>query len=172
MKGFAESAARRDGSGLEPGDMVVLLNVYTSQFGSYTTLLWQVPALGLTAQAFLMTIVLGAGSPSTGDAARYIASALSIIVAFASVYLMHNQRARAINHAELAKRISYTLSLTNLLGGSFGLRDAVPDKGADAQNVWAINRVTYGIWVRCMCLFGITDSIVIISLLLGTSWFT
>lgn len=37
---------------------------------------------------------------------------------------MHDQRARAINHAELAKRTSYKLSLTNLLGGSFGLADA------------------------------------------------
>jgi hypothetical protein len=107
-----------------------------------------------------MTIVLGTGSAPISDGARYTASALSIIVAFASVYLMHNQCARAISHAELAKRISYKLSLTNLLGGSFGLRDAVPDKGADTQNVWATNRVVYGIWVgmhvplrdhRCLC---------------------
>jgi hypothetical protein len=84
MKGFAESTARRDDSGLSPGDKVALLNVYTSQFGSYTTLLWQVPALGLTAQAFLMTIVLGTGSPPISHGVRYIASALSIIIAYAS----------------------------------------------------------------------------------------
>ena len=35
-----------------------LLAVYAGQFGSYTTLLWQVPALSLTAQAFLFTIAL------------------------------------------------------------------------------------------------------------------
>jgi hypothetical protein len=67
LKGFAEAdardhvaardhaAARPGGDGLKPGDLqpgdkVALLNVYTSQFASYTTLLWQVPALGLTAQ--------------------------------------------------------------------------------------------------------------------------
>jgi hypothetical protein len=172
MKGFAESVARRDDSKLEPGDMIALLNVYTSQFGSYTTLLWQVPALGLTAQAFLMTIVLGTSSPPISDGARYAACTLSIIVAIAAVRLMHDQRARAINLAELAKRISYRLSLTNVLGGSFGLGDAVPGQGADAQNVWATNRIIYGIWQVCMYLFAITDAVVIFSLLKGTSWFT
>jgi hypothetical protein len=172
MKGFAESecVARQSGSGLGPSDMVALLNVYTSQFGSFTTLLWQVPALGLTAQAFLMTIVLGIGSPIS-HGARYAASALSIIIALASIQLMHDQRARAINHAELAKRTSYRLSLTNLLGGSFGLGDAVPHEGADAQNVWATNRFIYGIWVACMLLFAITDVFVIISFGVGISWF-
>lgn len=172
MKGFAESAARHDDSELKPGDLVSLLNVYTSQFGSFTTLLWQVPALGLTAQALLMTIVLGTGSPPISHGARYAAAALSIIIAYASYHLMHDQRARAINHAELAKRISYKLSFTNLLGGSFGLSDAVPDKDTDAQNVWTTNRFIYGIWVGCMGLFAIIDTLVIISLLSGTSWFT
>jgi hypothetical protein len=167
MKGFAEAVARHDDSKLEPGDMVALLSVYTSQFGSYTTLLWQVPALGLTAQAFLMTIVLGTGS----DAARYLTSALSIIIAFASSRLMHDQRARAINHAELAKRISYRLSITNLIGGSFGLSDAVPRQGVDAQNVWATNRFIYGVWIGCMLLFAVTSALVIIALFSGQTWF-
>jgi len=132
----------------------------------------QVPALGLTAQAFLMTIVLGTASPPISVGARYAPCALSIIVAIAAVRLMHDQRARAINLAELAKRISYRLSLTNVLGGSFGLGDAVPGQGADAQNVWATNRIIYGIWQVCMYLFAIADAVVIFSLLKGTSWFT
>ena len=119
-----------------------------------------------------MTIVLGTGSPPISHGARYTASALSIIIAYASFHLMHDQRARAINHAELAKRTSYKLSLTNLLGGSFALSDAVPAKGANAQNVWSTNRVIYGIWAGCMGLFAITDVFVIISLLCGISWFT
>lgn len=177
LRGFAEAvardhAARHSGEELGPGDMVTLLNVYTSQFGSYTTLLWQVPALGLTAQAFLMTIVLAGGSPSASPAARYAASALSIVIALASIWLMHNQRARAINHAELAKRVSYRLSLTNLVGGGFGLDDAVPAKGTDAQNVWAVNSFIYRIWTSCMYLFLATDVVVICAILAGTTWFT
>lgn len=152
--------------------MVALLNVYTGQFGSYTTLLWQVPALGLTAQAFLMTIVLGGGSPPVSPAARYIASVLSIVVAFASIWLMHDQRARAINHAEIAKRLSYRLWLTNLVGSSFCLDDAVPKAGTDTQNVWAVNRVIYQVWAGCMYLFIAADLVVICVVLAGTTWFT
>jgi hypothetical protein len=86
--------------GFDLDALLTLLNVYTTQFGSYTTLLWQVPVLGLTAQAFLMTIALGMG---ISDDARIAASALSIIIAWASWRLMHTQRGRAINQAELAR---------------------------------------------------------------------
>ena len=175
MKGFAEADPPQVKDELKAGDMVALLNVYTTQFGSFTTLLWQVPALGLTAQAFLMTIVLGAASSSISNGARYAAAGLSIIVAFASSYLMHDQRARAINHAELAKRISYRLSLTNkVLGGSFGLDDAVPKQGTDAQNVWTTNHVIYAGWRICMLLFALTDFAVILSISIPAlrCWFT
>jgi hypothetical protein len=177
LKGFAESVALDDaaawlgGDGLKPGDMVALLNVYTGQYASYTTLLWQVPALALTAQAFLMTIVLGGGSPPVGHAARYTASGLSIVVALASILLMHYQRARAINHAELAKRLSYRLWLTNLVGGSFCIDDAVPRESTDTQNVWAVNHVIYHIWAVCMGLFLAADVMVILALLAGCTWF-
>jgi hypothetical protein len=175
MKGFAEADPPPVEDELKAGDMVALLSVYTTQFGSFTTLLWQVPALGLTAQAFLMTIVLGAASSSISNGARYAAAGLSIIVALAAIYLMHDQRARAINHAELAKRISYRLSLTNkVLGGSFGLDDAVPKQGTDAQNVWTTNHVIYAGWQICMALFAVVDALVIISISFPalSSWFT
>lgn len=168
MKGIAESATHHGDNGLKPADILALLNVYTSQFGSFTTLLWLVPAIGLIAQAFLMTTVLDGTGP---DAARWAAAAISIVIAFASIQLMHDQRARAINHAELAKRASYRLSLTGLLGGSFGLDDAVPKKGADAQNVWATNRAIYAIWCVCMYLFVVVDALVIYSLVSGNTWF-
>jgi hypothetical protein len=175
MKGFAEANPPQVEDRLKAADLVALLNVYTTQFGSFTTLLWQVPALGLTAQAFLMTIVLGAASSSITDGARYAAAGLSIIVALAAMDLMHDQRARAINHAELAKRISYRLSLTNrVLGGSFGLDDAVPKQGTDAQNVWTTNHVIYAGWQICMALFALVDVLVIISISFPALnlWFT
>lgn len=172
LEGFAQTAAQHARNELKPGDMVALLSVYTAQFGSFTTLLWQVPALGLTAQAFLMTIVL---SSSFSNGARYASAGLSIILALAATRLMHDQRARAINHAELAKRISYRLSLTDkVLGGSFGLDDAVPKQGTDTQNVWTTNHVIYLGWQICMLLFAVTGFVVILSISVPalTSWFT
>jgi hypothetical protein len=41
-----------------PDQLISLLGVYANQYASCTTLLWQVPALSLTAQAFLLTIAL------------------------------------------------------------------------------------------------------------------
>jgi hypothetical protein len=42
-----------------PDQLISLLGVYASQYASYTALMWQVPALSLTAQAFLLTLALG-----------------------------------------------------------------------------------------------------------------
>jgi hypothetical protein len=83
---------------------------------------------------------------------------------------MHDQRARAINHAELAKRLSYRLCLTNLVGSSFCLDDAVPAEGTDTQNVWAVNRVIYAAWAWCMFFFLAADVLVIYALLAPMGW--
>jgi len=64
-----------DGTKFDRDNLLSLLSVYTTQFASYTTLLWQVPALGLAAQAFLMTIVLGSHD-NASDGAKYAAGIL------------------------------------------------------------------------------------------------
>jgi hypothetical protein len=142
-------------------NLVALLGVYTTQFGSYTTMLWQVPALGLTAQSFLLSIALG---KDITEWAEIAAAALSIVIAIASSFLMRNQRGRAMNHAELAKRVSFKLSLTEHLGGDFSLADALPTM-TNALDVWRVDRVIYGGWVVCMVLFVIVDVGVIINAL-------
>jgi hypothetical protein len=130
-----------------------LLTVYTTQFGSYTTLLWQVPALSLTAQAFLLTIVLTAGN---GHFAKLIAAALSIVIALASTRLMHDQRGHAMNHGELALRISRQLGLGRTLG-NLEIEDAEP-AGADAETVWASwDHRIYHTWTSALYLFLVVD---------------
>jgi hypothetical protein len=148
-------------------NLLSLLTVYTSQFGSYTTLLWQVPALGLTAQAFLLMIAL---TSKNTHAAIYASSALSVIIAVSSVALMHDQRGRAINQAELAKRLSCRLSVKDFLGGNFSINDAAP-MTANAQDVWAVNHVMYMVWQICMSLFIFVDAAVVYSTLANRGWF-
>jgi hypothetical protein len=148
--------------------LLTLLNIYTTQFGSYATLLWQVPALGLAAQAFLMTIALG--SP-VSDNARVAAAALSIIIAWASWKLMHSQRGRAINQAELVRRVSSKLSLKEFLGDDFALDDGVP-KETNARNVWEVDHGIYHLWRDCMFIFGAVDIVVIISVVWGFMFFS
>jgi hypothetical protein len=144
-----------------------LLSVYAGQFGSYTTLLWQVPALGLTAQAFLLTIALMKDSSS---GARVIACALSLVIAIASARLMHNQRGRAVNHAELLRRLSEKLELSKFLHGDLELDDATPSK-TNAQNVWAVDHLIYHVWSWCMYLFMLADGLIILAVILRPSLF-
>jgi hypothetical protein len=149
-------------------DLISLLSAYGTQFGSYTTLLWQVPALSLTAQSFLMTIALSSGNTGLS---RVIASLLSAVVAWASFALMHDQRGHAINHGELARRLSAKLDLKELLG-SLEEPDANPAR-ADAETVWtAWDHTIYAVWKGCMVLFFVVDLVVIVSTLSGASWFT
>ena len=71
-----------------PDQLISLAGVYAARYASYTTLLWQLPALSLTAQAFLLTIAL---SHSDGISARVTAAALSAVISAASYSLMESQ---------------------------------------------------------------------------------
>jgi hypothetical protein len=140
-----------------PDAWASLLAAYASQFGSYTTMLWQVPALGLTAQAFLMTIALGSDS---SNVARVIAALLSVIISVASTQLMHDQRGHAMNHGEVALRISRKLQLAKDIGG-VQIEDAKP-KRADAETVWAaVDHRIYHIWTQFLILFIMADAVII-----------
>lgn len=59
-------------------------------------LVWQVPVLSLTAQAFLFTIALGSGSSRL---ARAVAAGLSVIASFMSIELMSRHRQAEIMDA-------------------------------------------------------------------------
>jgi hypothetical protein len=62
----------------------------------WDALLWQVPVLSLTAQAFLFTVALSGGNSRT---ARGIASALGVIAAVMSLQLMISDRRSEITDA-------------------------------------------------------------------------
>lgn len=162
---------------LEPftqDQMIALLGVYASQVGSYTTLLWQVPALSLTAQSFLLTIALTQGN---GTIAKLISAMLSAVIAGSSYALMHDQRGHAINHGELAMRVSERLCLGRLIDTDLDVDDGVP-KPTDANYVWTWHRegqgqlarlVTpraghmYAVWKGCVILFLFVDTGIICS---------
>lgn len=167
--------SQRDVTTLNPDNLINLLNVYATQFGSYTTLLWQVPALSLTAQSFLLTIALGS---TTTDFARIIVAALSMVIVISSWSLMHEQRGHVLNYGDIASKISRQLNLANL--GTVQVNDGVP-KSTDAVGVWteannkqrAIGRagLMYAVWRIAIGLFFVADALIIISASQGFSWF-
>ena len=64
---------------------------------SWDTMLWQVPVLSMTGQAFLLTIALGQGSTHV---ARYISSSLSVVAASTSLILMAGHRRSELADAQ------------------------------------------------------------------------
>jgi hypothetical protein len=137
-----------------------LLTAYTTQFGQYTTLLWQVPALSLTAQSFLLTLALTHGN---GNIAKWVASPLSILIALASWRLMHDQRGHAMNHGEFASRVSKELGLARRFG-TIDVDDAEPN-GTDAETVWVgWDHGIYGAWQLATLSFLVADVVVLLSI--------
>jgi hypothetical protein len=71
------------------------------RFLEQDAMMWDAPALSMTAQAFLMTIALGS---STSDFARIMASSLAIVVAVMAMQLMAKHRFLAgIDEAEIIR---------------------------------------------------------------------
>jgi hypothetical protein len=155
-----------------PDQLISLLGVYAGQYASYTTLLWQVPALSLTAQAFLLTIAL---SHSNGTSAKVTSAALSAVISAASYALMYDQRGHANYFGELARRVSGRLDLGRYLGGALAISGANTDE-TDAEAVWiwrGPNEVAapragrmYTVWKGCMLIFLFVDIGIIASVVM------
>jgi hypothetical protein len=155
-----------------PDQLISLLGVYAAQYASYTTLLWQVPALSLTAQAFLLTIAL---SHANGTSAKVTAAALSAVISAASYALMHDQRGHANYFGELARRVSVRLDIGRYLGGAMIAHGAAMNE-ADAEAVWIWRGRSevvapqpgrmYTAWKGCMLIFLFVDIGVIASVVM------
>jgi hypothetical protein len=155
-----------------PDHLISLLGVYATQYASYTTLLWQVPALSLTAQAFLLTLALGHGN---GTSAKIIAAALSGVISAASYALMHDQRFHANYYGELARRVSGCLDLGRYLGGALIIGDeGMEENDAEALWIWRgpseviaprAGRM-FAVWKGCMLIFLFVDAGIIASVVM------
>jgi hypothetical protein len=134
----------------------------------WDSLLWQVPVLSLTAQAFLFTIALGGG-----DAwARIISSLLSLNIAVISIMLMGRHRQGELNDAHWLERFEKN-EMHLGTHGAHGL--AFRDSRAKEQMLAAGRignlvplRPMFGAWVLGLALFGLAAIGVIVRTLLQT----
>lgn len=74
---------------VDKAERLVLYQTVAARRLAQDTMVWQVPGLALTAQAFLMTIGLGSG---TGQLARIAAGLLSIVISIMGVQLLLRHR--------------------------------------------------------------------------------
>ncbi|WP_146763196.1 hypothetical protein [Micromonospora noduli] len=82
-------AARETHHAPAPPDDAVMYSAIAARRLQWDNMLWQVPTLSLTGQAFLFTIALGADSSRM---ARIVASTLAIVMTILSMHLMSRHR--------------------------------------------------------------------------------
>ena len=91
---------------------------------------------------------------------------------------MHDQRGHAINHGQLAMRLSARLELGELIKTSLHVEDGVP-KNTDANTLWTWHDERegwpfslragrmYAVWKGCMFLFAVVDIGIIASVFMS-----
>ncbi len=128
----------------------------------FDALLWQVPVLSLTAQAFLFTIALSQGNDAW---ARIISSLLSLNITVISILLMARHRQAELHDANWLARIE----CDELNLGNLGAHGTTFRRNRDQQKLEAglIGRLLprkpmFGVWVTGLALFGVSDIVVII----------
>ena len=128
----------------------------------FDALLWQVPVLSLTAQAFLFTIALSQGNDAW---ARIISSVLSLNITVISILLMARHRQAELHDANWLARIERD----ELNLGDLGAHGTAFRKSRDKQELeagWISHLLPrtpmFGIWVVGLALFGLADLVVII----------
>ena len=94
----ADEDLRFDALKERPDRAAMLLAAGEQRRVSTDAMMWQVPALSLTAQSFLLTIVLGGAS--TAAASRVIAAAVGAVISFGALQQMLKHR----YHEEMLSR--------------------------------------------------------------------
>jgi hypothetical protein len=145
--------------------MYAVVAARRSQFDS---LLWQVPVLSLTAQAFLFTIAL---DPDTTRFARTIASLLSLVVTFLTVQLLTRHRQAEITDAHILQSWEISAEVVTVHGTAW--RDRRKEESADAGLFNPLADFPgYKTWATGLSLFGLAALAVLLVTWVQPSWLT
>ena len=119
---------------------------------AYDSLMWQVPSLSLTAQAFLFTVML---APDTQPAGRLTAALLSCIAAVMSVQLMAKHRHHEVIDSILLERYERAAGLPPLHA-----RSLERARSAGRTPGWLASWSSYVVWIAGLVSFGVTAMVI------------
>jgi hypothetical protein len=148
-----------------PPDLPVY-QVVAARRMQWDALLWQVRALSLTAQAFLLTIALG---PDSSRLSRLLTSSLGVVTAFLSLHLLTRHRQAEVTDAHW---------LAQYEKQHFGVTAHGPE-WRDRRNatvipgyLGALARIpAFPVWQAALSLFGIVALIAFVLAIFGASIF-
>jgi hypothetical protein len=170
--GCSQADAGSNLSPVPPGDRDVRLVAYqvlATRRAQFDTLLWQVPTLSFTAQAFLFTIALGSGDPWS----KYMSSSLSLTITVLSILLMARHRQTELMDSLLLETIErdfFHIDDWKVHGRGFvERRNATQDLRVRGLN-WIPLCRQYPVWVVGLMLFGVGAVLIILRTAGAISW--
>ncbi|MEV5832211.1 hypothetical protein [Nocardia sp. NPDC052112] len=143
-------------------DFGLLYQIVADRHLQYENLLWQVPAISLTAQAFLFSISMAAGTDSV---ARIASSLLALIVSIISIMLMASHRLSGRKDALWLERFEQQ----ELHAGDWGAHGMAFESQQDIADLdagWIGNlipmRQMFTVWVAGLACFGLAAIFMIV----------
>jgi len=135
-------------------DLLRVHSVLSPRRIAYDTLMWQVPALALAAQAFLLTVAV---KPETAEWARYLTACLSFLVAIVAIQTMDKSRACEVTDSRWLEEIETRLGLTlNEVAphSEPAKRATATDRNAFENSRW-LAIPSHCLWKVTLALFGL-----------------
>lgn len=161
---------RAEQAEIDPALRGSLYQVVANRRLGYDTLVWQVPALGLTAQAFLFTTAL---NTSNGKPARLVSASLALVIALISMQLMSKHRYHEEIDSRLLQVVETDLNLDKLYGCT---PHAPPSERAETirmlaadypinqvRSTWIQRRSSYRLWMYGLALFALAAAGIIVT---------
>lgn len=144
--------------GLNREDRAMVYPIVASRHALWDNLLWQIPVLSMTAQAFLFSISLGPGSTSV---ARLIACSLSILTLFLSATSMSRQRQGSLTDSKwLAKQEKDWPKKDKQFGVEWKIRRDNETLDAGWQGRVVPRIAMFKTWIVAFVIFALADLLI------------
>jgi hypothetical protein len=140
-------------------ERLVMYQVMAARHLGLDQMVWQVPGLSLTAQAFLMTIGLG---PGVGQLARLASGSLSTIISVMSVQLLMRHRRSAIADATWLARFERNRGWEVL---HRPLNERCADLNLHGTRLARVR--SYRVWLAGLASFGLVELAITVRALFG-----
>lgn len=157
-------------------ELLAVWQMVAARRQSYDAMMWQTPALGMTAQAFLLSLALGS---DTSDLARIVAATLSVLISFMVVQLLAKHRLNEFLDTLTLEDLESRLNFPQTTGFHPHARGRYPDENivlADRagrgtllgpRRFWAMSSFT--LWCYGQYLFALAAATIIVIVALGGS---
>lgn len=142
--------AREAAARLDPEIFAAVYSSLAQRRTNYETLLWQVPALSIAAQAFLLTIVLAHDSTRT---ARLIAAGMAVLSSVISVQVMAKHRYMERTDTLLMEQLEAARDIPFHIHSYLDKRQFVAQLSFRPVLLFLVRQRSFRIWVAVLFIF-------------------